>query len=64
MKEKVAGPEGHAMMYELAERALDESISGKLKDCISQVGKDYPVVSLLHLLLYHIKSTHKNHHQR
>ncbi|GJN24517.1 hypothetical protein PR202_gb12261 [Eleusine coracana subsp. coracana] len=37
MKEKVAGPEGHAMMYELAERALDESISGKLKDYISQV---------------------------
>lgn len=25
------------MMYELAERALDESISGKLKDYISQV---------------------------
>ncbi|XP_062187512.1 uncharacterized protein LOC133890904 [Phragmites australis] len=38
LKEKLAGPEGHAMMYELAERALDESISGKLKDYISQVG--------------------------
>jgi hypothetical protein len=64
MKEKVAGPEGHTMMYELAERALDESISGKLKDCISQVGKDHRVMSLLRLLLYHIKSTHKNQHQR
>ncbi|KAJ1287757.1 hypothetical protein BS78_02G034800 [Paspalum vaginatum] len=37
LKEKLAGPEGHAMMYELAERALDESISGKLKDHISQI---------------------------
>ncbi|XP_072981971.1 uncharacterized protein [Typha latifolia] len=41
-KEKVAGPEGHTVMYELAERALDQSISGKLKDYISQqiVSKD------------------------
>lgn len=37
LKEKLSGPEGHAMMYELAERALDESISGKLKDYISQI---------------------------
>jgi hypothetical protein len=37
LKEKLAGPEGHVVMYELAERALDESISGKLKDYISQV---------------------------
>ncbi|BAF20817.1 uncharacterized protein [Oryza sativa Japonica Group] len=37
LKEKLSGPEGHSMMYELAERALDESISGKLKDYISQV---------------------------
>ncbi|XP_072977111.1 uncharacterized protein [Typha angustifolia] len=36
-KEKVAGPEGHTVMYELAERALDQSISGKLKDYISQI---------------------------
>ncbi|TVU41376.1 hypothetical protein EJB05_14884 [Eragrostis curvula] len=36
LKEKITGPEVHAMMYELAERALDESISGKLKDYISQ----------------------------
>nr|CAB3451937.1 unnamed protein product [Digitaria exilis]CAB3455692.1 unnamed protein product [Digitaria exilis] len=37
LKEKLAGPEGHVMMYELAERALDENISGKIKDDISQV---------------------------
>ncbi|KAL6880557.1 hypothetical protein ACP4OV_012122 [Aristida adscensionis] len=37
LKEKLTGPEGHFMMYELAERALDESIMGKLKDYISQV---------------------------
>ncbi|XP_020110133.1 non-structural maintenance of chromosomes element 3 homolog [Ananas comosus] len=36
-KEKVVGPEGNTLMYDLAERALDESISGKLKDYISQV---------------------------
>ncbi|CAL5076853.1 unnamed protein product [Urochloa decumbens] len=37
MKEKLAGPEGHVVMYELAERALDETISGKLKDYISEI---------------------------
>ncbi|KAJ3694624.1 hypothetical protein LUZ60_000001 [Juncus effusus] len=36
-KEKVAGPEGNTMMYELAERSLDESISSKVKEYISQV---------------------------
>uniref|UniRef100_A0A453BMR1 MAGE domain-containing protein n=1 Tax=Aegilops tauschii subsp. strangulata TaxID=200361 RepID=A0A453BMR1_AEGTS len=36
LKEKIAGPEGHSMVYELAERALDESISSKLKEYISQ----------------------------
>ncbi|KAG8100732.1 hypothetical protein GUJ93_ZPchr0013g36762 [Zizania palustris] len=37
LKEKLTGPEGNCVMYELAERALDESISGRLKDYISQV---------------------------
>ncbi|WOK96249.1 non-structural maintenance of chromosomes element [Canna indica] len=36
-KEKVNCPEGNTMMYELAERALDESITEKLKDYIAQV---------------------------
>ncbi|XP_026657231.1 melanoma-associated antigen 1 isoform X2 [Phoenix dactylifera] len=36
LKEKVNGPEGNTVMYELAERALDESISEKLKDYIAQ----------------------------
>ncbi|KAJ1702600.1 hypothetical protein LUZ63_002379 [Rhynchospora breviuscula] len=36
-KEKVTGPEGNILMYELAERALDESISAELKKYISQV---------------------------
>ncbi|XP_020105155.1 melanoma-associated antigen 4-like [Ananas comosus] len=43
-KEKVAGPEGNNLMYDLAERALDESISGKLKDYISQVVNKDPTV--------------------
>ncbi|CAN6236865.1 unnamed protein product [Urochloa humidicola] len=37
LKEKLAGPEGHVVMYELAERALDETISGILKDYISRI---------------------------
>jgi len=37
LKEKLAGPEGHVVMYELAERALDESISGSLKAYISKI---------------------------
>ncbi|KAG1342348.1 putative non-structural maintenance of chromosomes element 3 [Cocos nucifera] len=36
LKEKVNGPEGNAVLYELAERALDESIIEKLKDYIAQ----------------------------
>lgn len=36
-KEKVNGPEGNTVMYELAERALDESISHKLKEYIVQI---------------------------
>lgn len=37
LKEKVNGPEGNALMYVLAERALDESISKKLKEYIAQI---------------------------
>lgn len=36
-KEKISGPEGNSLMYELAERALDESISLRIKDCITQI---------------------------
>ncbi|XP_020255735.1 non-structural maintenance of chromosomes element 3 homolog [Asparagus officinalis] len=36
-KEKVSGPDGNSVMFELAERALDESISNKLKDYIAQI---------------------------
>ncbi|XP_031479048.1 uncharacterized protein LOC116249883 isoform X2 [Nymphaea colorata] len=38
-KTKSSGPEGHILMYELAERALDESIMQGVKDCISQIVK-------------------------
>ncbi|XP_042398756.1 uncharacterized protein LOC121989027 isoform X2 [Zingiber officinale] len=41
-KEKVNGPEGNTVMFELAERALDESIIEKLKDYISQVVNNDP----------------------
>ncbi|ONK56799.1 uncharacterized protein A4U43_C10F13110 [Asparagus officinalis] len=37
-KEKTSGPDGNSVMYELAERALHESISIKLKDYIAQDG--------------------------
>ncbi|MQL72701.1 hypothetical protein Taro_005054 [Colocasia esculenta] len=36
-KEKCNDPEGNSFMYELAERALDESFSEKLKDYIAQI---------------------------
>lgn len=36
-KEKVNGPEGNTVMYELAERALDESLSQKLKEYVGQI---------------------------
>ena len=36
-KEKVVGPEGNTVMYKLAECALDESISTKLKSYIAHV---------------------------
>ncbi|KAK1262157.1 hypothetical protein QJS04_geneDACA008749 [Acorus gramineus] len=36
-KDKINGPEGNTMMYGLAERALDEAVSKKLKDYIAQV---------------------------
>ncbi|KAF6147425.1 hypothetical protein GIB67_016782 [Kingdonia uniflora] len=36
-KNKVNGPEGNTIVYELAERALDESVSVRLKEYISQV---------------------------
>lgn len=36
-KDKVNGPEGNTVYYELAERALDGSISDKVKEYISQV---------------------------
>lgn len=36
-KDKVNGPEGNTIYYELAERASDELISEKVKEYISQV---------------------------
>ncbi|XP_059651593.1 uncharacterized protein LOC132299142 [Cornus florida] len=44
-KNKVNGPEGNTSFYEVAERALDETISEKIKEYISQiVQKDVPTV--------------------
>ncbi|XP_010500010.1 PREDICTED: melanoma-associated antigen 8-like [Camelina sativa] len=46
-KEKVSGPEGTSLFYDLAERALDPQVSEKLKDYISQILKnDVAVVDL------------------
>lgn len=36
-KEKVSGPEGHVIHYELAERALDEDINNRMKEYISKI---------------------------
>lgn len=45
MKEKVCGPEGVSFNYELAERALDESVNSRIKEYVSQiVQKDVSVV--------------------
>lgn len=36
-KEKVNGPEGNTVYYELAERALDASINDRIKEYVAQV---------------------------
>ncbi|XP_051130060.1 uncharacterized protein LOC127250696 [Andrographis paniculata] len=36
-KEKVSGPEGTTLYYELAERALDGAVYDKIKDYVSQI---------------------------
>lgn len=36
-KEKVSGPEGNVVHYELAERALDEDINNRMKEHISKI---------------------------
>ncbi|CAN7131767.1 unnamed protein product [Brassica rapa subsp. narinosa] len=46
-KEKVSGPEGNTLFYDLAERALDAQVSERVKDYISQVMEKE---LLLHLL--------------
>ncbi|WZZ78503.1 hypothetical protein YC2023_099075 [Brassica napus] len=46
-KEKVSGPEGNTLFYDLAERALDAQVSERVKDYISQILKnDVSVVEL------------------
>ncbi|CAH2035352.1 unnamed protein product, partial [Thlaspi arvense] len=46
-KEKVNGPEGSTLFYDLAERALDAQVSEKVKDYISQILKnDVSVVEI------------------
>ncbi|CAH8352012.1 unnamed protein product [Eruca vesicaria subsp. sativa] len=46
-KDKVSGPEGSTLFYDLAERALDAQVSERVKDYISQILKnDISVVEL------------------
>ncbi|KAF6141585.1 hypothetical protein GIB67_023757 [Kingdonia uniflora] len=48
-KNKVNDPEGNTLFYELAERALDESVSVRLKEYISQiVNKDAASMDINH----------------
>lgn len=44
-KDKVNGPEGNTLVYELAERALDEKVSNKIKEYVSQVL--FPIKSMI-----------------
>lgn len=37
LKEKTNGPEGHILMYELAERSLDAPFNAKMKEYIAQI---------------------------
>jgi len=56
-KDKINGPEGNTVVYELAERALDGEVSQKIKEYISQVHSissfDLLVKHPLIPLLYH-----------
>lgn len=46
-KNRVNGPEGNTLFYELAERALDETVNGRFKEYIEQiVKKDVPSVDV------------------
>ncbi|KNA22161.1 hypothetical protein SOVF_036830 [Spinacia oleracea] len=46
-KDKVSGPEGNTIMYELAERALDGEVNQQIKDYITQiVNKDLRTVEV------------------
>ncbi|KAK9742611.1 hypothetical protein RND81_03G185600 [Saponaria officinalis] len=46
-KDKVNGPEGNTVVYELAERALDVEVNQKIKDYVSQIiSKDVATVEL------------------
>lgn len=50
-KEKVSGPEGTTLFYDLAERALDAQVSERVKDYISQVMRKEHASSLCMLIL-------------
>ena len=50
-KEKVSGPEGNTLFYDLAERALDAQVSERVKDYISQVMEKEHASSLWMLIM-------------
>ncbi|KAL6012153.1 hypothetical protein ACLOJK_002631 [Asimina triloba] len=52
-KFKISGPEGNVWMYELAERATDESVSGVLKESIARVYFQVTLVPLAPLWASH-----------
>ncbi|KAI3930805.1 hypothetical protein MKX01_037251, partial [Papaver californicum] len=49
-KNKVNGPEGNILIYELAERALDESVNARMKEYISQINRVRNFLAFLQLL--------------
>lgn len=49
-KDKVNGPEGNTLVYELAERALDGPVNDRIKEYISQVCFEYELNILVFLI--------------
>ncbi|CAK7347152.1 unnamed protein product [Dovyalis caffra] len=49
-KDKISGPEGNTLVYELAERALDGPVCERVKEYISQIMKR-DVASVFHILV-------------
>ena len=60
-KDKVNGPEGNTVYYELAERALDGPMNDRIKEYISQVIlAEGPIKEFHKTFMKHLKELMKN----